>query len=371
MQQFVDQAGYFNLMSRVDTQAVVCERGAVIALDFDETLHRFDVRTARSEDGASFRAWNAVGEPVARARQRWAFAPEAFVARPGRVPPPTPFVPDRSQRFAMLDAQFAFGGGDGFRGFGTGRTFPARGPGRPRTLAAAIGTIFDGVGRFSGHDEGTYVYCGELSPSGAFSGNLMLRVVDRQQSLRAGAPLPAMRDPVDAAGGVSWVVLRGEASPDDPVRPNVGPDGRPFGLVVEQGLRLQHIDCAADHGRGVRAWDRVGERVGKVTAFVAFDPASASGSSVSPVPFTAYDEFEFYDRDGRPAGGFTADSIEGRVFNSEVGGQPAIRFGGVGRLRGGRGAFENVRGLMTDNSLVMFTPHVSASVYVLRIDGGR
>jgi hypothetical protein len=166
-------------------------------------------------------------------------------------------------------------------------------------------------------------------------------------------------------------VLRGEAVPDDPVRPNIGPDGRRLGLVVQQGLELQYCDCAATGQGGVRATSRWGERIGRITAHVTFDPASASGTPLDPVPFTAYDEFLFFNREGETIGSFTATSSEGRVFNTTLLGQPAIRFGGVGTILGGAGPFEGIEGLMTDNSMVVFTPHVSASVYVLRIPDPR
>jgi hypothetical protein len=37
----------------------------------------------------------------------------------------------------------------------------------------------------------------------------------------------------------------------------------------------------------------------------------------------------------------------------------------------GDGVFAGIRGQLTDSSLVLFEPHVSASVYVLRVSGGR
>jgi hypothetical protein len=111
----------------------------------------------------------------------------------------------------------------------------------------------------------------------------------------------------------------------------------------------------------------VGQRIGKILAHVNFNPAAPGGTSLNPIPFTTFDEFTFFDRQGRTIGGFTGDSSEGRVFNILVGGQKGIRFGGTGRIQGGTGPLAGIEGFLTDNSVVIFTPHVSASVYVLRI----
>jgi hypothetical protein len=57
------------------------------------------------------------------------------------------------------------------------------------------------------------------------------------------------------------------------------------------------------------------------------------------------------------------------VFRTLIGGRPAIRFVGVGMIRDGDGIFAGIQGQMTDSSVVLFEPHLSASVYVLRITG--
>jgi hypothetical protein len=272
----------------------------------------------------------------------------------------------------MLDELYTFGeGADGFRGFGTGQTIPSAVDGSPRVLATAIGTILEGFGKFQGHEQGTYVYCGTLGSDLGFSGNLLVRVMDPQQTLSSDGPLPPLQERSDPEGGITYIVLRGEAVPTDPVSPYLGPEGRPIGLIVQQGLKLQYFDSAARGRRGLCATTRVGRSIGRITAYVTFNPALASGATFDPVPFTAFDEFVFFDREGRTVGSFTADSSEGRVFNLTLAGQPAIRFGGVGRIRSGSGPFQQIDGLMTDNSVVVFTPHVSASVYVLRIRDPR
>jgi hypothetical protein len=372
VQHCVDQAAYFNVFSRpdpADSDATIRKTNDVIGIRINEAVHRFEVTTHRPSATRSLRAANVVGERIGRFSHRWMLAPNDFVGVPDRVPPPTPLDPARPQRFVMLDGKCIFGdGADGFRGFGTGQTIPTTVNGHPQLLATAIGTIVEGFGNFQGHEQGTYVYCGTLVPERGFTGNMMLRVMDPQKTLGTERSLPTIQQAPDPEAGITYVILRGEAVPSDPVTPNIGPDGKAIGLVVQQGLKLQYVDSATrGHGR-IRATDRRGQLIGRITAYVAFDPASAGGTALDPVAFTAYDEFVFFGPGGEIIGSFTADSSEGRVFNMSLLGQPAIRFGGVGSIRSGAGPFEGIEGLMTDNSVVVFAPHVSASIYVLRID---
>jgi hypothetical protein len=366
VQAMVDEAACFHLYCRADDAYPITDGSRTIGVEMIETWRRFSVSTIPASPDRPISAANVVGEAVAQAHQRWLFAPDDFAARPGVIPPPTAFDPSRSQRFTMFDAECRFTGGDGFRQFGTGRTM-AGGRRAGAVLMTAITTIVDGIGAFLGHDEGTGVLCGSLSAEGGFEGSVLLRVMDRERTLTSRGALP----PIQPAGwpdaSAAYIVLRGEANRDDPVVSTADATGKPLGLTVTQGLKLQYIDCAAREPFGPVTLSAIGERVGTVTASVVFDPSYARGSLLDPIPFTAFDEFVFTDRRGRVTGTLTADSAEGRVFNTSLAGIPAIRFGGVGRVREGTGPFEGIRGLMTDNSVVAFAPHVSASVYVLRI----
>jgi len=111
--------------------------------------------------------------------------------------------------------------------------------------------------------------------------------------------------------------------------------------------------------------DRQG--IGEITATVGFNPAAPGGGNLDPIPFTTSDQFVFFDRDRNQIATMQGTSDEGRVFNTRIGGAQAIRFGGVGGIQGGSGSFASIQGLMTDNSVVVFDPHVSASVYLIRV----
>lgn len=374
LQRLVDQAAHFNIFSMPDakgTNTPVLARGSkdvVTGMNISETLHRFRIDVQPPTSAKPLRANNFVGEATGRFTHRWMVIPDDYVALPGREPPPTALDPSRSQRFVMLDSVCKFGDGkDGFHGFGTGQTFPATVNGRRQLHAVAIGNVMEGFGRFKNHNAGTYVYCGCLTLEQGFMGNILLRIMDSQRTLSMSSGLPSLQPRPNPEPETTYIIFRGQAVPTDAVRPRIAPDGQLLGLDVEQGLRLLHVDFT-NRETHLQSLTRVGQVIGKILAHVNFNPTAPGGSAIDPIPFTTFDELTFFDTAGRTIGGLTGDSSEGRVFNILVSGQKGIRFGGTGRILSGAGPFEGIEGLLTDNSVVVFTPHVSASVYVLRIN---
>lgn len=374
LQRLVDQGAYFNLYSRPRSkESHTAVRGGQDTLGFSvtEELRRFYIRTYVPTDGRPFRASNTLGEIAGSFTHRWMFMPDDYVARPGSEPPQTALDLLRSQRFVMLDGICRLGDdNDGFRGFGTGKTYPSKTKGRTEVLVTGIGTLVEGFGRFKGHDECTYVYCGKLNPEQGFTGNLMIRAMDPSGTLRTNKKLPAIKPQPDAEPDVTYVLLRGQAAPTDLVAPRLGPNGQFVGLNVEQGVTMIDLDSNYSGRNGLQSVTRLGPLIGKLSAEIVFDPSAPGGTVSNPIPFTTADTLSFPDSKGKAVGSFLANLLDGRVFNLEIpkgSGQKAIRFGGTGPLQDGTGVFEGIDGLMTDNSVVMFTPHVSASVYVLRI----
>jgi len=376
LQHLIDQAAYFNALSisgsKHSSAAIQDQGNACIGFRVEEDLHRLSVTVQPPTAEGGLKASNAMGESFGKFKHRWLLVPDNFAGAPDREPPPTVLDPSRSQRFVMLDSVCKFGDSkDGFRGFGAGVTFPFASTTGTQLLAATVGTIIEGFGSFKGHQEGTYVHCGTLSPERGFTGNLLLRVMDSQNTLRTTGSLPAIRSQTFPEPDVTYIVFRGQAVESDPVTPRLGPDGQLKGLNVVQGLRLINLISGLDDGP--RSVARIGQVIGKITAHVEFNPAAPGGTALNPIPFTTFDEIDFVDNAGRSIGGFTADSSEGRVFNIRIAGQAGIRFGGVGLVLNGTGPFQGMTGLLTDNSVVIFQPHVSASLYVLRLHdpGGR
>lgn len=375
VQHLLDQAAHFNLFSEPGGasggEVLDPGSGGVTGVRVRETLRRFEVRVEAPGRAEGLRARNLVGEAAGTFEHRWMLIPGDFQAAPGKEPPPTAFDASRSQRFAMLDGICRFGDGrDGFRGFGTGTTWPAAGG---RVLAAAVGNVMEGFGKLAGLG-GTYTYCGTLDPGRGFTGNLLLRVMDPRGELHADGGLPPLEATADPEPGITWLVLRGQKRDrNQRTEYRFGPGGAVVGLDVEQDLRLFDVDFSDRARGGLRSTRSVGPVAGRMTARIAFnflDPG-APGTAAAPIPFQSYNEYTIFDRDGREIGGFAADGSEGRTFNMEVPGAPGqrgLRFGGFGPILDGRGWFEGISGLMTDNSVVGIAPHALATLYVLRIE---
>jgi hypothetical protein len=372
VQYLLDQAAYFNLysISQGSEAARICRDGNSIGFRLCERLHRFEVSMQQPTKGVGLRAANVIGEHLGRCDSRWLLCPDDFNALPGVEPPPTALDCGRQQRFVMLDTVCEFGPGrDGFRGFGTGSTFPSPGG---TLLAAAVGNVMEGRGRLSGL-EGTYVYCGSLKESEGFRGSLMLRVMDPHGVFQTDGDLPSLESQQPVEPGVTYFIIRGQKK-DRRAKTtySFGPDGNVNGLNVTQQLRLIEVDAASRGRGGLRTVKSAGPVIGKMGASIAFNLLNpgAPGTALSPIPFQSFNEYTFYDREGETVGSFVADGGEGRTFNMQLAGAPgqrALRFGGLGPLMNGTGAFQDIEGLMTDNSVVGIAPHAIVTFYVIRV----
>ncbi|HEX8632644.1 MAG TPA: hypothetical protein VF703_00680 [Pyrinomonadaceae bacterium] len=378
VQHLLDQAAYFNLYSIPVAGEGAALRtgdgGSCTGFRIREALHRFEVTMQEPTRAAGLRAANAVGAQLGHFNHRWVICPDDFQARQGLEPPPTRLDPRSRQRFVMLDSVCHFGDGrDGFRGFGTGLTFPAVEGGQGRLLAAAVGNVVEGFGRFSGL-EGTYTYCGSLTESEGFRGSLMLRLMDSQGVLGTDGGLPALESRQPPEPGITYLILRGQKKDRrSKTTYSFGLDGQVNGLNVSQQLRLVDIDAAVQGRAGLRSVKSVGPVIGKMNANIAFNLLNpgAPGTAQAPIPFQSFNEYTLYDRDGETVGSFVGDGGEGRTFNMELAGAPgqrALRFGGFGPLMNGTGAFSGIGGLMSDNSVVGLAPHAIVTFYVLRVD---
>src|SRR5688500_9460340 len=271
VQYLLDQAAYFNLYSinEGSESAAIRRDGNCIGFRVCERLHRFEVSMKQPAQGVGLRASNIIGEKLGRCDSRWLLCPDDFEAVPGREPPPTPLDFARHQRFVMLDTICEFGSTrDGFRGFGTGSTFPSS----SATLqAAAVGNLMEGRGRFSGL-EGTYVYCGSLSENEGFRGSLMLRVMDPQGVFSTDGDLSSLESQQSVEPGVTYFILRGQKR-DRRARTtySFGPDGDVNGLNVTQQLRLIAVDTTTRGRAGLRSVRSVGPVIGKMGANIAFN----------------------------------------------------------------------------------------------------
>jgi hypothetical protein len=387
VQYLLDQAAHLNFFSLAGEagSAAILGAGGVIGVRIRESLHRFNI-VMQSPSPSGLRAQNLMGERLARFEHRWMFVPEKFGALPDCEPPPTRFDPSRSQRFVMLDAVCKFDNGkDGFRGFGTGQTFPASFGGNPRVQAGAVGNIVEGFGKFRGL-EGTYTYCGTLSPDEGFRGSLLCRVVDPEGILRTSADLPDLKQVPFPESDTAYLTFRGQKkNRTQKTQYTFDSSGEVNGLQLDPQIRLFYFDCALD-GRGeLRSTSSIGPVVGSMPAHIFFNVLNpgAPGTGAAPIAFHDYDEYIFSGDESGSIGSFGFDGGGGQTLHltSEPGGggqafalhlqgapgQKALRFGGFGPVVNGKGQLSWFRGLTAHNSAVGIAPHALSTAFIARI----
>lgn len=343
------------------------------------SLHRFDIDLELpSESGV--KAVNVLGETEGRVDLRWLIIPNDFAARPDVIPPSTPLDPSKSQRFAIQEMTFAFGDGrDGFRSFGTGRTFPIAVGGRPRLVVGAIATLTEGFGKFGGH-EGNFTLCGELTPDGSFAGHIIVRIVDEQGNLRTKDPLPPIAARADRPDPqftyLMWLAQKGQG-PAQANRPSLTPDGQFRGLNIPMELKRGYSGFTANAGSFRAAELKVGEVIGLEVGFGRGSQPDATpvGTALNPFQFEGVARYSFEDRQGQTVGAITTNVLEGRRFDYRLAGAPsevAWRFGFFGPIIYGSECFRGVEGGMfygSSNSILKPPPgdHIITHCYFARL----
>jgi hypothetical protein len=338
----------------------------IIAVEVNEQLHRFEATVEPPVHARGLRAIDRVGEPVASVHIRWTPIPENFEAAPDRVPPTTVLNPFCSQRFTMLDGHFQFQDRDhsGFKGFGTGRTFPVREGGKSRLRIGAVIDILEGIGTLKGLT-GTVVVNGYIEPPRGLALNLLVRIMDPAGRLKATSALTPLQEIPDPDPDAVFMFFLGEVDPKHPVTLNLAPDGRILGSNVYELLRLVHIGFDLHTSQGLRSRTTEGPIVGAVRATLAFNPLDPR--PVSPIR-TTNGVFTFFDCDRRVIGTVQSNMVEGRALRTELAGapMPVFRFGGFGPILGGTGQFSGADGMMSMNSAVSVFPRTLSNLYVFR-----
>jgi hypothetical protein len=278
----------------------------------------------------------------------------------------------------MNEATFTFSrGSDGFRSFGTGRTFPMTSDGNPKLVAAAIGVFMEGFGKFSGL-EGNFTLCGDLTEEQGFTGHIMIRAVDQDGVLSANSDVPAPAAGADAdpaATYLTWVGRKGE-EPDQENTFSMGQDGQVRGLnipVHSKRVSVSFVDDASGlRVQPINVTDIVGREIGFGRGSVP--GASPSGSALNPFLFEGVSLYSFYDAGGNTVGTLTANVIEGRRFDvqlKQAPQEPALRFGFFGPVIFGSGCFKGAQGMLygASGSVFKLPPeaHVISNWYVLRL----
>ena len=375
IQRLIDRVAGFNLFVRPAGGDIAGGNGST-GFVLNETLHRFDI-TMQAPTAQGIQAANILGEAVGKVDIRWYMIPDAFVARPDNQPPATRLDPSVSQRFVMQETTFSFGDGrDGFRSFGTGRTFPMLVGSEARVVVGGIGNLTEGFGKFRGH-EGNYTICGDLTPDG-FRGNILVRIQDNNGSLRTQDALPPIQPQDDADPQTTyllWTAQKGKGS-DQENSASFGPDGQLRGLNIPTQLKLVELDFAARNGFQARDI-KVGEVIGREIGFGrgSVPGATPSGTALSPFLFEGVARYSFFDSSGRTAGAITTNVLEGRRFDMQLPDAPTapgLRFGFFGPILYGQGFFKGCEGMFYGATASVFNPppgdHIITHFYMARIN---
>lgn len=337
----------------------------------NEAPHRLTVDVTEPTAARGLGAAHVVGEEAAVINVHFAITPDDFQAGPGRVPPPTLFVPFLSQRFSFPEGQFKFldKQQSGFQGFGAGRTFPIRLGNQliPQIRIVGIIEILQGLGKFAGL-QGVVVVNGEIKPPNELALFMVPRLMDPNDILKAHTPPPIEHlTPVpDPDPTASFLFFLAEPDPHHPMTINRAGDGRMLGVNLFERLRLARVEFDIDTPQDIRSQTLEGPIVGSHRSTLVFDPQAPT--DVTPL-FSRDDLYTFYDNEGKTIGTLRADLIEGRAFRTQLNGtsHPVFRIGGGGPFLEGSGQFIGVQGLATVNGVISLSPGTLSSLYMLRI----
>jgi hypothetical protein len=381
VQHLLDQAGYFDVLSMPDPRQpnmpipASGDSGSVIGTYVSGMLHGLAITAKVPTSDQGLQATNIIGESFAKHSLRFLVIPDDYWALPSREPPPIRLNPSRSQRFAMMDADFKLGrqGEDGFHSFGTGRTFPTTAGDHLQIVA--VGAVTEGIGKLRGV-QGTYVMNGTLTPPDDFALQILIRIEDPAGNFITTSDLPKLEPIPDLESDSTFFTCYASVDPNHPTTWHKSPAGQILGINVTEVLRLVSLDFG-EGSRGLQSKWTIGPTVGVATSTVLFDLQDpAPGTSESPIPYqTVEGAFTFFDQEGRAIGTFAGDTVEGRQFRKPLRGLPVptLAFGGIGPIRQGTGVFSGLEGSFTLVAGGSIGPHVLSDLYVFRFDdpGGK
>lgn len=332
-----------------------------------EAPHRLEVKVLKPTPETGLAAIHEVGEQVAQIDVHFAITPDDFQAGPGRVPPPTLFLPFFSQRFSFPQGEFSFldEQQSGFKGFGAGRTFPIRINGQTHIRIGGIIEILEGLGKFKGL-QGMVVVNGEIRPPNELALFMMPRIMDPDGILKADTPVGPLQPVPDPDPTAAFFFFLAEPDPAQPITINRAGDGRILSVNLYERLRLVHIGFDISTPADIRSRTVEGQFVGSHRSTLFFD--TEAPTEVTPL-YSSNDLFTFFDKEGQTIGILHANLTEGRAIRTTLSGAPhtVFRIGAAGPFIEGTGQFNDTIGVASVNGALILEPNALSSLYMLRV----
>lgn len=378
LQWLVDQAASFHLLVKPGGARggfIGTGRRGVVGFETAQSMFRLRLCLNLPSAG-SLTGVNDVGACVGDVVFRWVIVDHDYVAQPDRTAPGTELDRTQAQRFVLETAEFRFATGDAFRAFGTGRTFPIADPGgTTRLIAGGVADIVEGIGCFANR-LGNFTLAGEITESGAFSGEVMVRVLDPDGTLREDeiAPTVSTERAEDGITYLTWVAQKGHGA-DQENSASTSPSGELRGLNIPVQLKRVRTDFSTNggfHGQCLNTGEVIGREIG--FGKEARPRTPLMGTAATPFQFEGVSLYSFYDGNGRTVATLTANVLEGRSIRvqlPDVPDAPALRFGYFGPIVTGSGLFDGVQGMLYGTAGSVFAPppapHVITNLYVARL----
>ncbi len=234
------------------------------------------------------------------------------------------------------------------------RTFPMMVGGQPKLVAAAVGNITEGFGKFSNH-EGNFVLCGELLPEQGFLGHIAIRVQDPDGALRTQEPLPPLEaSPVPDSGAtfLAWVGQKGKGADQTNRFSFLHPRWTTTRFkYLNKKLKRACVRFTDQGLQEIRSSElQTGAILGKEIGFGPLSPPGVpmTGTALRPFSFGGVARYSLFGEDRKTVGAITTNILEGRRFDMELAGapgEPAFRFGFFGPIVYCSGCFHRVEGI--------------------------
>ena len=286
----------------------------------------------------------------------------------GDDPAPAMFDPWVSQYVTLKDSKVNLGRDEYLSVYGVGRTYPANVEGSPTAMVGLVANTIGGTGDALGI-QATVVLLGFINADLGFEGNVSIRIADPSRMFHAESVRPDTL--LDYTPPWPLLTMRGNKA-NSRVRTSYGIPPDPQRVTLAVPAAIYGVDYPVGAG-GYERWKSqmaIGQHIGELNAEIYTDILAPLGEQGKPLPFETRNTYQFLDQNGREFGTVTAEVQYGQSWALRIPAAPeqgAMRYGGVGPIVEGTGAFIGTQGMVAVNSAVGLAPHALSLQNVLHM----